>query len=260
MFKISQSAYYYKKRTNSSDGKIKEILTNLSKEQIRWGFNKMMNSIKNQGYAWNHKRVYRIYCEIGLNIRVKPKKRKLNREAIPLIQPIQPNVCWSVDFMRDSLSNSRRFRTLNVIDDYNREALLIRPAASLPANYVTLLLEQLADIRGYPSIIRVDNGPEFIASTFKKWAEKKGIFIQHIQPGKPAQNGFIERFNRTYREDILDTYIFDDLTEVENITNKWLNLYNNFRPHEALDNLTPKDFAIKRTSTLHRESKKYTNT
>lgn len=206
----------------------------------------MMNKIKQQGHPWNHKRVYRIYCEMGLNIRIKPKKRLPAREATALVQPIKPNICWSIDFMSDVLSNGRRFRTLNVIDDYNREALLIKPAMSLPARYVTRLIDEIASLRGYPNIIRVDNGPEFISMVFKEWANFNGIFIQYIQPGKPAQNGFIERFNRTYREDVLDMYIFENLNDVIRITQNWIISYNNERPHESLANLTPRDFAIAR--------------
>lgn len=206
----------------------------------------MMNKIKQQGHPWNHKRVYRIYCEMGLNIRIKPKKRLPAREATALVQPIKPNICWSIDFMSDVLSNGRRFRTLNVIDDYNREALLIKPAMSLPARYVTRLIDEIASLRGYPNIIRVDNGPEFISMVFKEWANLNGIFIQYIQPGKPAQNGFIERFNRTYREDVLDMYIFENLNDVIRITQNWIISYNNERPHESLGNLTPRDFAIAR--------------
>ena len=179
-----------------------------------------------------------------LNKRVKPKKRLPARNAVALVQPIKSNVCWSIDFMCDVLSNGRRFRTLNIIDDYNREAILIKPGMSLPATYVTRFIDQVASTRGYPNIIRVDNGPEFISNIFKKWADQNNIFIQYIQPGKPAQNSFIERFNRTYREDILDMYIFENISEVSEITNKWVRFYNSERPHESLGNRTPSGYAL----------------
>ena len=146
--------------------------------------------------------------------------------------------------MCDVLSNGRRFRTLNIIDDYNREAILIKPGMSLPATCVTKFIDQVASTRGYPNIIRVDNGPEFISNIFKKWADQNNIFIQYIQPGKPAQNSFIERFNRTYREDILDMYIFENIREVSEITNKWVRFYNSERPHESLGNRTPSGYAL----------------
>ena len=152
------------------------------------------------------------------------------------------SVCWSIDFMSDTLSNTQRFRTLNVIDDFNREALLIKPSFSLPANNVIKHLDNLAQIKGYPESIRTDNGPEFISDVFKNWTIKNNISLQYIQPGKPAQNAYIERFNRTYREDILDIHLFDNLKEVKNITNNWIKIYNEERPHEALENHTPNSF------------------
>ncbi|QNR81460.1 transposase [Piscirickettsia salmonis] len=158
------------------------MLTDLAKVHHRWGFDKMMAKIK-ENYAWNHKRVYRVYCELKLNLRIKPRKRFSPREAKMLVQPIVSNHCWSLDFMSDTLSNKRKFRTLNVIDDYNRECLLIEPAFSLPSMVVTRLLDQVAESKGYPEVIRSDNGPEFISSDFTKWAEQHNILLHHIQPG-----------------------------------------------------------------------------
>jgi len=205
----------------------------------------MMLKTKMEGKSWNHKRVRRIYCELGLNIRIKPRKRLPKGEAQMLLQPIYSNVCWSADFMSDVLLCGSKFRTFNVIDDYNRECLLVEPGVSLPAERIIGLLDKKALMNGYPDIIRVDNGPEFRSSTFKDWAKKRGIFINYIQPGKPAQNGFIERFNRTYREEILDMNLFNNLKEVKEITNEWLKEYNNERPHESLKGLTPVSFAKK---------------
>ena len=145
--------------------------------------------------------------------------------------------------MTDVLQSGQKFRTLNVIDDYNREVLLIAPSYSLPSRRVTQLLDQVADERGYPDMIRCDNGPEYASSEFKAWAEERGILIHFIQPGKPAQNGFIERFNRTYREDILDMYLFESLGEVNQLTKRWMQSYNEERPHESLGNVAPVDFA-----------------
>ena len=119
--------------------------------------------LKRQGYKWNHKKVYRIYCSLGLNLRIKPKKRLPTRNPIPLNQPNNPNIFWSMDFMSDSLTNGRKFRTLNVIDDFNRESLSIEIDFSLPAPRVVRVLEQIANWRGYPSFLRVDNGPELIS-------------------------------------------------------------------------------------------------
>jgi len=243
IFSMSQSAYYYKPIKKAEDEVITRLLQEFAQEHPRWGFKKMMSKLKQQGHGWNHKRVHRIYIELGLNIRIKPKKRLPSREAVCLFQPIQPNICWSMDFMSDALRSGHKFRTLNVIDDYNREALLIAVNYSLPAQRVTDQLDQIALTRGYPEIIRVDNGSEFLSNRFKKWAESHQILIHYIQPGKPAQNGFIERFNRTYREEVLDSYLFDSLQEVKQITRQWIESYNHERPHESLSDQSPSDFA-----------------
>ena len=146
--------------------------------------------------------------------------------------------------MSDSLSNGRAFRTLNILDDYNREALWIEVDTSIPAERVMRVLEVLLLWRGTPRQIRMDNGPELISQRLAKWAQEHHIALAHIQPGKPAQNAYIERFNRTFREDVLDAYLFDDLQEVRAITEHWLHEYNTIRPHDALQGLTPQQYAI----------------
>ena len=229
---------------------IENYLKMLAEKHPRWGFDKMRLKAKSDQKIWNHKRIHRIYCELGLNIRVKPRKRLPRGEAKALLQPIAANFCWSIDFMSDALMCGRRFRTLNVIDDYNRAGLMIEPSFSLPAHQVTSLLDRLALTKGYPEMIRVDNGPEFISGAFKLWANKHGILLHYIQPGKPAQNGLVERFNRTYREDILDMNLFAHLHEVREITTEWLIMYNEERPHESLAGLAPVQFAKQREKNL----------
>ncbi len=146
----------------------------------------------------NNKRVYRVYCELKLNKRKRPKKRLPSREKLPLVQPEQINLCWSLDYMSDALMKGRQFRTVNVIDDFNREALGIRAGFSLPAERVVEFLDEIAEKRGYPLELRVDNGPENISSTMSNWAANNHVTIKFIQPGKPAQNGYIERFNAPF--------------------------------------------------------------
>lgn len=243
---ISKTSYYHEPKRRAQEQPIADYLLALAKRHNRWGFDKMRQKAKLDGKPWNHKRLYRIYCELRLNIRVKPRKRLPRGEAKMLTQPIRSNICWSMDFMSDALSCGRKFRTLNVIDDYNRECLLIGINYSLPAIQVTRLLDELALYRGYPDVIRVDNGSEYRSHHFQKWAKQHHILIHYIQPGKPAQNGFVERFNRTYREDVLDMNLFDRLSEVKAITEEWINLYNVERPHEALNGLAPVLFAKQR--------------
>jgi len=144
-----------------------------------------------------------------------------------------------MDFMSDALLDGQRFRTLNIIDDYNREALAIELDTSLPALRVIRVLDQIADWHGSPARIRIDNGPEFISGILMSWAQDHGVVLDFIQPGKPAQNAYIERFNRTYREEVLDFYLFHSLNEVREITRRWISSYNQERPHDALGGLTP---------------------
>ena len=227
------------------DKRIKNLLQQLSAEHPRYGFKKLFNLIRLLDHQWNHKRVYRNYIELGLNLRRKPKKRLAARTKQRLEQPDNLNMCWSLDFMSDALDYGKRFRTANVIDDCSREALGILATNSLPSEKITNWLDDISTWRGYPEKIRVDNGPENIARHFKSWAELHGVEIQYIQPGKPAQNGYIERFNRSYREEVLDMYLFSDLEQVQEITDEWLIHYNEVRPHESLGNVPPANIAHK---------------
>ena len=172
------------------------------------------------------------------------------REKVTLVEPKNINDTWSLDYMSDALMNGKRFRTANVIDDYNREVLGIRVSISLPSQKVTSFLDDIAQERGYPQKIRMDNGPENISKIFKQWAKKCDIELEYIQPGKPAQNGYIERFNRTYREEVLDMYLFRNLQEVQDITNEWIMDYNNERPHHSLKNLPPHECARRKELSI----------
>ena len=213
---------------------IKEFLLEKCRNNPTYGFKTLFGILRNEGHPFNHKRVRRIYCELKLNLKCKPKKRLAPRTAKMLVVPNKPNEVWSLDYMSDALSYGRRFRTANVIDDYRRECLGIKIKFSLPASSITQWLDQIAKEKGYPAKIRVDNGPENIAKEFKKWAMEHHIEILYIQPGKPAQNAYIERFNRSYREAILDQYQFDNLGEVRQLTEDWILHYNHERPHQAL--------------------------
>ena len=240
---VSRCAYRYQTKRNADEPIAKE-LQHLAHRQPRWGCGKMTDYLRNQGQTWNHKRIRRVYRAMALHLKRKPKKRLPARTAQALVVPVQANQTWSLDFMSDSLSNGRTFRTLNVIDDFNREALWIEVDTSLPAERVVRVLETLLLERSTPCSIRMDNGPELISQRLESWAKEKHIELLHIQPGKPAQNAYIERFNRTYREDVLDAYLFDDLEEVRDITERWLEDYNTIRPHEALQGVSPRQFAL----------------
>lgn len=243
MLNLSRSVYRYKAKP-SDDEELREQLLSLASRKPRWGFQKMFAYLKNQGRSWNHKRVRRVYRVLGLNIRVKPKKRLPVRNPQPLVAPAEANICWSLDFMHDSLVNGRTIRTLNIIDEFNREGLWIEVDTSIPAARVVRVLDMLALWRGYPKQLRLDNGPELISQTLADWAAEHDVALAFIQPGKPAQNAFIERFNRTYREAVLDAYLFHTVAEVQAITEDWLEEYNAIRPHVALGDVPPYQYAL----------------
>lgn len=238
---ISRTAYYYQPMF-PDDTEIIDALNTLIKKHHRWGFPKCFKRLRKLGYTWNHKRVYRVYTELKLNLRRKSKHRLPARNPEPLATPATYGKAWSMDFMSDSLHNKVRFRTFNVIDDFNREVLGIDIATSMPSLRVIRYLDQLAEHCGYPDKIRVDNGSEFTSGVFINWAQAHGIYIDYTQPGCPYQNAYIERFNRTYRDDILDSYIFNNLNEVKQLTEEWIELYNNERPHDSLNDMTPVEF------------------
>lgn len=223
----------------SRDGEVIEALQAVIAENARWGFGKCRDRLRLLGKTWNHKRVYRVYRALGLNQRRRTKRRLPVRERQSMDVLAAANETWSLDFVSDALYSGRRFRTLNVLDEGVREGLGIEIDTSLPSERVVRVLEQITTWRGYPKEIRCDNGPEFLSQAFADWCRIHEIGVRYIQPGKPNQNAFIERFNRTYREEVLDFYLFEDLDQVREITHEWLGRYNEQRPHDALGGIPP---------------------
>ena len=204
--------------------------------------------IRREGIKWNHKRVARVYKLMGLNKKKRTRKRIPARVKQPLVIPSAPDQTWSMDFMSDRLMNGRRFRVLNIIDDYNREILKIEPYFSITSARVISIIERLIAEKRKPLAIRVDNGPEFIASVLKDWCDNQKINLQFIQPGRPMQNGFIERFNRSYRQDVLDANLFATLSEVKMLSDEYEEDYNYHRPHDSLGDLSPVEYRLKHTT------------
>jgi len=241
---LSVSVYYYQPKEKDDD-LVRDRLSELAQLNNTWGFWMMFHRLRNLDYQWNHKRVYRIYKEMKLNLRRKYKKRLPSRIKEPLLQPIYPNVTWSMDFMHDGLIAGGKFRSFNVIDDYNREALNITIDTSITSRRVIRELDKLIEWRGKPDRLRVDNGPEFVADVLAQWSQGKGIELKFIQKGKPSQNGYVERFNRTFRQEVLDNYAFDSLSQARKLSSAWLWMYNNERPHKSLQYMTPRQFLLK---------------
>ena len=217
-------------------------LTTLVAAKSRWGFWKCCDRLRLDGHPWNPKRLWRVYCQLRLNLLRRTKKRLPLRLRQPLVVVPQPNVVWAVDFMSDTLYGGRRLRTFNILDEGVREGLAIEIDTSLPAERVIRVLEQVVNWRGQPQAIRLDNGPEFIAERFITWCSERAIQLWHIQPGKPDQNAFIERYNRTYRTEVLNAYVFESLDQVREISTEWLQSYNEERPHDALGGVPPSTY------------------
>jgi len=232
--------WYYQKKKDDSE--VVDKLASLAKQLPTRGFDEYYNRIRREGLIWNRKRVLRVYRNMKLKLRRKHKKRLPSRVKLPLESPTALNVCWSMDFMSDALTDGRKVRVFNVIDDCNREALAIDSGLSYPARAVIETLEQLKEEVGVPKYIRCDNGPEFISKLFMNWCEKQHIEIKYTQPGKPMQNGYIERFNRFFREDILDAFYFNDLHQLRKLSSKWRDDYNFNHPHKSLGRKSPKEF------------------
>jgi putative transposase len=243
-------ATYYRPVVNwaQRDAAVIEALTTLGATNPRWGFWKYVDRLRNTGHRWNHKRLWRVYCQLRLNLPRRTKKRVPARVVQSLDVLPQPNVVWALDFMSDTLYDGRRFRTRNILDEGVRESLAIEVDTSLPAERVIRVLEQVVVWRGQPQAMRLDNGPEFLADRFAAWCADRGIALRHIQPGKPNQNAFVERFNRTFRHEVLDAYVFESLDQVREISAEWMREYNEERPHDTLNGMPPTSFRVRMTA------------
>ncbi len=239
-FEVSETCYRYSAKLNDENEQIADLLIGLTRAKKNWGFGLCFLYLRNvRGHGWNHKRVYRIYRELELNLRIKPRKRLKRDKPDALAVPVAPNMVWSMDFMADRLEDGRQFRLLNVLDDFNREGLGIEVDFSLPAERVIRSLNQIIEWRGKPFAIRVDNGPEYVSGKLMEWAETQGIALSHIQPGKPQQNAYVERYNRTVRHEWLDQYIIESIEEAQEFATQWLWTYNNERPNMGIGGITP---------------------
>jgi len=246
---LARAAYYHPLVDQAvRDAAVIEVLQDLVAEHPRRGFWKYYDRMRLDGHPWNHRRVYRVYCALRLNLPRRTKRRVPPRFRQVLLAPTRLNEVWAIDFMHDALYGGRRFRTFNVLDEGNRESLAIEVGTSLPASRVIRVLSQLVALYGRPDRLRLDNGPELTSQVLTEWCAQRGIGLQYIQPGKPVQNAFMERFNRTYREEVLNAYLFHSTHEAQQLSDAWLVDYNERRPHDALGRVPPLTY-LPRVST-----------
>jgi len=252
MIGISRTTCQYKAK-KKDDKALQDVLTHLTTKHAAIGYWQCCYRLWDKGYTWNHKKIYRVYTDMKLNIRRRSKKRLPARVQQPLNVPAQPNLAWSVDFMSDSLTDGRKFRLFNVIDDFSRESLAIEVDTSLPARRIIRVLNRIVEQRGKPEHIRSDNGPEFISQHLQTWCEENQIEMKYIQPGKPTQNAFIERKNGSIRRELLDAYLFDSISAVRYLSEEWRQDYNTERPHKSLGYLSPHKYTEKYFKNNQRE-------
>lgn len=254
--RLSRAAYYRPPGVRViQDQPVIDALQRVVAARPRWGFWKCYDHLRFIGQPWNHKRVHRVYCALRLNLPRRTRRRVPRRVQQALAAPARLNHTWALDFMNDALYDRRRFRTLNILDEGNRECLTIDIGMSLPAVRVIVVLDELVALYGAPRALRMDNGPELISITLTRWCAQHHIAIHYIQPGKPQQNAYIERFNRSYRTEVLDAYIFDSIAEVRELTAAWIVDYNTARTHDSLGRVPPLSFLPRPTALLESRSK-----
>ena len=220
-------------------------LLELASLRPRFGYRRLGVLLRREGYVANHKQVYRLYQQHHLALRRKGRKRRVACQRAPQAAPVKANQVWAMDFMQDTLADGRRFRTLNIVDVYTRECRAIEVDTSLTGARVVRLLERLGEAQGTPERIVVDNGPEFTSKALDTWAYTHKVDLAFIKPGRPMENGYIESFNGKFRDECLNSHWFISLPDARQMIEAWRCDYNEARPHSALGQLTPADFANK---------------
>ena len=241
---MGRSSCRYRRRPRG-EVELRERLRSLAGERRRFGYRRLTVLLRREGWTVNHKRVYRLYGQEGMQVRRRKRKRIAAVERQPFTIPTRPNERWSMDFVSDALTDGRKFRSLNILDDYNRECLAAEVDTSIPGARVVRVLEQLRERRGLPQVLVMDNGPEFAGQALDVWAYQQGVKLHFIEPGKPVQNAFIESFNGKMRDECLNEHWFMSLREARGTMEAWRRDYNEVRPHSALGNQTPQEFTAR---------------
>jgi putative transposase len=239
---ISVSAYHYQPKADIDAG-VRKRLRELAEKRKRFGSPRLHLLLKREGLVINHKRTERIYREEGLALRKKKRRKGASGARVVLPSAQKVNQHWSMDFVSDSFITGRRFRALTIVDDFSRECPAIEVDTSLGGARVVMVLERLAETRGLPEVITVDNGPEFVGRALDEWAYRRGVILNFIRPGKPIENALVESFNGRLRDECLNINWFISLKQAREIIEEWREDYNQVRPHGSLNNLTPAEYA-----------------
>ena len=243
MLRLSRTVYVYKSRARDSSMLLMRI-REIAATRVHYGYRRVHVMLQREGFKDNHKRVYRLYRQEGLSLRLKrPKRNKSARLRQPRHLVTAMNQIWSMDFVADALFDGRRLRALTVVDNYTRESLAIEVGQRLKGEDVVNTLNCIAIKRGLPATIKVDNGSEFISKVMDKWAYERGIELDFSRPGKPTDNAKVESFNGRLRQECLNANWFLSLEDARHKIDEWRQYYNEMRPHSALQWATPAEFA-----------------
>lgn len=240
---LESSTYYYKNYSYRDDKPLKTKLIELSQVRARWGLPRLFVLIRREGFMDNYKRVRRIYNESGLQIQKRKRKKLRGHLKLVLPEALRPNHIWSMDFVSETLSDQRRFRCFNVVDEYTRESIVIEVGRNLPSEVLVSVFNKLKLTRGLPEMIVCDNGPELISQNLEIWAYQNKVQLKFIEPGKPVQNAYVESFNGKFRDECLSQHWFSNLDEAKKEIELWRKDYNEQRPHRSLNMKTPNEFA-----------------
>ena len=240
---LSTATWRYRRTGRSDNTELLARLQAHASARPRYGYRRLHTLVAREGVTANHKRVHRVYREAGLQVRRRQRKRLSRRERVPLPVPSGPCERWSMDFMADTLSDGRGFRTLNIVDDFTRECVAIEVDRSLPGARVVRVLERLRDTVGLPKVIVTDNGPEFAGRALDAWAYANHLELRFIRPGKPIENAYVESFNGKCRDECLNEHWFVSLADAQALIEAWRIDYNTVRPQSALKGRTPAQFA-----------------
>jgi putative transposase len=245
---VHRSTFYYAS-CRRDDRALRLRLRELAASRPRFGYLRLHVLLRREGWLINRKRVYRLYCEEGLSVRTKQRRKRASHCRVTPVLPAAPNQRWGMDFVADTLDDGRRFRALTVIDLFTRECLVIEADFALPGLRVSAVLDHLSLTRSLPKIITVDNGSEFISKDMDSWAYRRGIQLDFIRPGRPVENAHIESFNGRLRDECLNAELFLTLADARQKLAEWKSDYNKSRPHSSLGGLSPLEFVAQWSST-----------